>query len=187
MGSAQIGTDRCMDCWTRLQVRGNEIVGWLAPHCSQDLFVPARHGTGGSRGRCWCAAAALRWRRGRRARIRSFPGSAMCTETEIILVWALTDSGCPFWTMLRRPCTPQAPHIYYYRYITPGPPMQATGPPWSDAGVRMGILRGVLVSWKSQRFKKENGEKTKNLRGPKFWFSENAKNPRGSSKVWSYR
>ena len=34
-----------------------------------------------------------------------------------------------------------------------GPPRQATGPPRSGAGVGVGILKGVVVFWKSERFK----------------------------------
>ena len=42
-----------------------------------------------------------------------------------------------------------------------GPLRQATGPPRSDAGVGIGILRGFLVSWKSQRFEKMISRKYK--------------------------
>ena len=27
-------------------------------------------------------------------------------------------------------------------FVATGPPMQATGPPWSDSGVGVGVLRG---------------------------------------------
>ena len=38
--------------------------------------------------------------------------------------------------------------------LAPGPPRQATGPPRSDAGVGIGILKGLVMSWESKRFKK---------------------------------
>ena len=45
------------------------------------------------------------------------------------------------------------------RNVATGPPRQATGPPRLGAGVGDGILRGFVVSWKSQRFKKLNVQK----------------------------
>ena len=55
---------------------------------------------------------------------------------------------------------------------------------WSDAGVGIGMLRGLVVSGKLLRFKKIH--KFKNPRRSTIWFSENTNNPRGSSKVRSY-
>ena len=51
------------------------------------------------------------------------------------------------------------PQIHIFSCCLCGPPRQATEPPWSGARVGVGILRGFVVSRKSQRFKKMIGRK----------------------------